>query len=182
MLDFLILVLFLLVVFAKKVEQFRGYYVQDKPDKQEAADTIRRLVNNLNRLILELYEERETLDAEYRGYVETLYDQMDSIVFRESDEGSELTSYSVNKGEEIVFCIRSKKTGKIQSMNELMYVAIHELAHVACPEVGHTPLFFDINRFLLRKGVALGMYQPVDYSLAPVEYCGMTLNTQVLNQ
>lgn len=180
MLDLLILMVFLLLVISRQVDHFKGYYVQDRPDKQEAADTIRQIVNSLNRLILELHEERERYDEEHREYIDALYAQMDHIVFRESDEGSEATSYSVNKGEEIVFCIRSKKTGRIQDMNVLMYVAIHELAHVACPEVGHTPLFFEINRFLLKKAVELGIYRVDDYQRAPVEYCGMTLNTQIL--
>lgn len=180
MLDLLILMVLVLLVITRQVDHFKGYYVQDRPDKQEAADTIRQIVNNLNRLILELYEERDQHDKTHRGYIDTLYQQMDHIVFRESDEGSEATSYSVNKGEEIVFCIRSKKTGRIQDMNVLMYVAIHELAHVACPEVGHTELFFDINRFLLRKAAELGIYRIDNYQQTPVEYCGMTLNTQIL--
>jgi hypothetical protein len=180
MLKLLILTLIVLLFFVKQVDHFKGYYVQDKPDKQEAADTIRKIVNALNRLTLELYEERDKYDAAHQGYIEAIYDQMDEIVFRESDEGSNLTSYSVNKGEEVVFCIRSKKDHRIHDFNLLMYVAVHELAHIACPEVGHTELFFDINRFLLKRAVELGIYTPVDYQAAPTEYCGMTLNSQIL--
>ena len=54
---------------------------------------------------------------------------------------SNYTSYSINKGEELSFCLRSKSTGKLHDINLLMYVAVHELAHTACPETGHTPLF-----------------------------------------
>lgn len=180
MLDLLILVVFLLLVVSRQVDHFKGYYVQDRPDKQEAADTIRQIVNNINRLIFELHDERDRYDEEHRGYIDTMYAQMDKIVFRESDVGSESTSYSVNKGEEIVFCIRSKKTNAIHDMNLLMYVAVHELAHVACPEVGHTPLFFAINRFLLQKAADLGMYRIDNYHQSPTEYCGMILNTQIL--
>lgn len=180
MLDLLILIVLLLLLVTRQVDHFKGYYVQDRADKQRAADTIREMVNRLNRLILELHDRRDSFDKEHRGYVETLYDQMDHIVFRESDEGSETTSYSVNKGEEIVFCIRSKTSGQIHDLNLLMYVAVHELAHVACPEVGHTPLFFEVNRFLLREAAALGLYRVDNYHSAPQEYCGMTLNTQIL--
>ena len=59
-----------------------------------------------------------------------------SIIFRESTDDSKFTSYSINKGEEIVFCLRCKKTNQLHNINELMYVAIHEISHVACPEIG----------------------------------------------
>ena len=32
-----------------------------------------------------------------------------------------------------------------------MYVAIHELAHVTCNEIGHTPKFWAIYDALIRK-------------------------------
>ena len=55
------------------------------------------------------------------------------------------TSKKINKGEEIVFCLRSIPDNKLHNINELMYVAIHEIAHVGCPEIGHTSLFKKIN-------------------------------------
>jgi hypothetical protein len=62
-----------------------------------------------------------------------------------------------------------------------MYVAVHEMAHTACPENGHTPLFNDIFRFMLEEAVKIGLYQYDDYSRHPVFYCGMRLYTNILN-
>ena len=63
----------------------------------------------------------------------------------ETEIDSKYTSYSVNKGEELVFCLRSKKTTEFHDINLLMYVALHEISHLACKEIGHTQLFKDIR-------------------------------------
>jgi hypothetical protein len=90
------------------------------------------------------------------------------------------TSYTVNKGEKIYFCLRSKVLNEIHDMNTLLYVVIHEMAHVACPEYGHTPLFYSIFRFLLQVSIKIGIYKDVDYRFKPQEYCGMTINEYIL--
>ena len=61
-----------------------------------------------------------------------------------------------------------------------MYVAIHELAHIACPEIGHGALFQEIFRFLAQEAIKLKLYKYKDYYKEPVEYCGMILSTTVL--
>jgi hypothetical protein len=90
------------------------------------------------------------------------------------------TSYTVNKGEKIYFCLRSKVLNEIHDMNTLLYVVIHEMSHIACPEYGHTPLFYSIFRFLLRIGIDIGIYKDVDYRYNPANYCGMTINEYIL--
>jgi hypothetical protein len=62
-----------------------------------------------------------------------------------------------------------------------MYVAVHELAHTACPETGHTPLFNKIFKFLLKRAVEIDLYDFEDYASNPIMYCGMELNTNILN-
>jgi predicted metal-dependent hydrolase len=88
---------------------------------------------------------------------------------------SETTSYNINKGEEIVFCLKSKKTGKIHDINLLTYVAIHEIAHIACPDIGHGDNFQYIFKFFIDKAIELKLYSYVDYNKNPTEYCGMMI-------
>ena len=99
----------------------------------------------------------------------------------ENNIDSNYTSYSVNKGEEIVFCLRCKKTYKLHTINILVYVAVHEMAHTACPEVGHTILFNKIFKFLLENAIKLNIYSYEDYSNYPIIYCGMELHSNILN-
>jgi len=91
----------------------------------------------------------------------------------ESTPNSKYTSYSVNKGEKIVFCMRSKNDNeKLVNPNILMFVALHELSHVMTKSVGHTPEFWDNFRFLLKVAIKLKLYQNVDFANNPQEYCG----------
>ncbi|MNK95561.1 hypothetical protein D3C87_1158000 [compost metagenome] len=41
-------------------------------------------------------------------------------------------------------------------MDTISKAAIHELAHVLCPEVGHTTLFYAIEKNLLSSAIRLG--------------------------
>jgi len=168
------------------VEAFnrRKYLVRDLNDKSDSANLLAKLMNNLKHLISVLKTKAEnTNDKEllkYKSNIDAIFDKIDHVKVRENEGGNDLTSYSVNKGEELVFCIRSKSNNKIHDINELLYVAIHEIAHIGCPETGHTKLFAKINLFLLRKALDMGIYHYRDYSANPVEYCGMTLTTNIL--
>ena len=96
----------------------------------------------------------------------------------EVDYKSNYTSYSVNKGEELVFCLKSKKKqNKYHNINLLMYVALHELAHVACPELHHTPLFKRIFAFFCKIAIKLKLWIYEDYEKNPKEYCGMNITS-----
>jgi hypothetical protein len=55
------------------------------------------------------------------------------------------------------------------------------MAHSACPEQGHTPLFNKIFHFMLNEAVKINIYVYENYSVSPVFYCGMKLNTNILN-
>lgn len=90
---------------------------------------------------------------------------------------SEYTAYSENKGEKIAFCLDTKKNGvgKMIDKNTLMFVAIHEMSHVACISVGHTTEFWTIFKQLLEEAVEIGIYIPEDYKKNPRSYCGMNI-------
>ncbi len=156
--------------------------VRNAVDKQKSVEL-------LYELILRMYTLREYLIKnidnfpEYKEYINLLevnFNKNRTIIY-ENNFNSEYTSYSVNKGEELVFCLRCKKDGSLHQINLLMYVAVHEMAHTACPENGHTPLFNKIFKFMLEQAVNINLYIYEDYSRNPVEYCGMNLHTNILN-
>ena len=156
--------------------------VRDSPDKNDSAIL-------LNELIIRMYKLREYLInninrfkefIQYINLLEQNFNPKRTLIY-ENTFNSEYTSYSVNKGEELVFCLRCKKDGSLHNINVLMYVAVHELGHTACPENGHTPLFNKIFKFLLQQAVIIKLYDYEDYSATPIEYCGMNLHTNILN-
>jgi predicted metal-dependent hydrolase len=156
--------------------------VRETPDKEQSSKL-------LNELIIRMYSlKKYVVDNKnnYPDYIEYINQFNNNFNKRrtkiyETSLNSEFTSYSINKGEELVFCLRSKSNGKLHDINLLMYVAVHELAHTACPETGHTPMFNKIFKFLLEIAIELKLYYYEDYSSNPIEYCGMKLYTNILN-
>ena len=124
--------------------------VSDK--KKKLSDDLNRLVNNFNPNKIS----ETTPDAKY-------------------------TSYSVNKGEKIVMCIRNKKTVNqdIINLNTLMFVALHETAHLMTKSIGHHPEFWDNFRILINIAIdpKVDVYKEINFNLYPEPYCGMTINS-----
>jgi hypothetical protein len=91
---------------------------------------------------------------------------------------SEYTAYSENKGRKIAFCLNKEKedNNHLIDENTLMFVAIHEMAHITTLSIGHTEEFWDNFRYLLAKADECKVYRPVDYSKEQTEYCGMTIS------
>ena len=85
-----------------------------------------KIKNNLNKIV-DYLKKNNISDPKVRRLVEK---ERRPDQLSESLPNTSYTSYSVNKGEKIVFCIESKKTGKLVDMNTIMFVAIHELAHM----------------------------------------------------
>ena len=108
-------------------------------------------------------------------------DSFDPDHITENIPGSMYVAYSVNKGEELSICIREKDTEKFLDSNTVLFVAIHELAHIMSESTGHTEEFWDNMKYLLEEASKQGIYNPVDYSKNPTDYCGTEINSTPLN-
>jgi hypothetical protein len=157
------------------------YLVRDLPDKDKAANMLARIKMNLKIVVDDLVSKKDTEYKEYKSYIEQLSSKFNSIVLNESSEDSVYTSYSVNKGEQIVFCLRSKTDkNTLHDVNLVMYVALHEISHVACPEYGHTMLFKKIFAFITSCAMRSGVYEYIKFSEQPTEYCGLTISESII--
>jgi len=94
----------------------------------------------------------------------------------ENDLDADSTSYSENKGEKIVVCLRDKAPPhKLVDVNTVMFVVLHEMAHLMTTTVGHTPEFWTNFKKILQDAVGCGIYQATNYAHSPVSYCGMQI-------
>ena len=158
----------------------RGYIVKSLPNKKRAAD----LLAQMNRRLIILVEHmQKNKDQKFnKNDVDRLANNFDPNTISEGTDKSNYTSYSINKGEKIVFCIRSRDSKqKLIDLNTLMYVAVHELGHLMTEEIGHPPEFWKNFKILLKEAIQLGLYTKVDYSNSPVKYCGINIKSSVLN-
>jgi len=88
------------------------------------------------------------------------------------------TSFTKNKTK-LTLCLRSKE-GKIHDINTVMFVVIHEVAHMMNDQFGHELRFWQLFQVLLKDSVECGIYIPVDYKLHPVKYCGLSIDQSPL--
>ena len=56
-----------------------------------------------------------------------------------------------------------------------MFVALHELSHIATKSIGHTTEFWENFKYLIQNAEKINIYKPINYKEKPEEYCGMTI-------
>lgn len=158
--------------------KFLVYKDEHIEEKSKLLDT---LVNNMIILKNHLIKNKDNLPdhSEYINLLEINFTDKRTSIY-ETEPESNLTSYSVNKGEELSICLKSKQNNKLHDPNLLMYVLIHEMAHMGCPEIGHGDLFKKVFKMFAEEAVKIGVYNYIDYSKYPVEYCGMDLKSSII--
>lgn len=182
---FIIFVMILIIImFIQKhygeVEYFRSdvddryYLVRKLPDMSEAANFLAEINSKLVKLIRHMV-------AKYpdNSDVVQLYKNYNPAALSEGSVDSGYTSYSINKGEKLILCIRQKDKTFVD-MNVVVYVSIHELAHIMTKEIGHTSTFWSNFKFLLNEAILIGIYEKKDFKNEPEEYCGIQINNSII--
>jgi hypothetical protein len=193
------------VVWIKSATNGKEYKVRDLPDKQAAANLLGTIANKLQQVVDILSAGSGNLPDTFDKYVRPdikglgsdsenskyrvkklteklgrdiarLKGNFNPETFNETTPDSAHTSYSVNKGEKIFFCLRDKgEQEKLVKENTMMFVSLHELAHLMTESIGHEPEFWDNFKIILRVAIANGLYKHIDFNSSPQEYCGTTI-------
>lgn len=153
----------------------RKYLVRKLWDSKKAADLLASISKDCQTLIKHLREKYPQNED-----VKRLVANFDPDNISEGSAESGYTSYSINKGEKIILCIRQKDSNKLVDKNILMYVTIHELAHLMTEKVGHTDEFWNNFKFILQEAVSQGLYKKIDYEKEPVKYCGIKITSSII--
>jgi predicted metal-dependent hydrolase len=148
------------------------YCVRERHKLQEAADLLATVTNkckDLKDYLNDNYEDEESVQRLVKGFSKTN--------IKETLPTSKFTAYSENKGEKLAFCLNKKKKDNSNLIDEhtLMFVAIHEMAHIMTESIGHKQEFWDNFQYLLEKAEEANIHKPKDYKNEPQEYCGMTI-------
>jgi predicted metal-dependent hydrolase len=154
----------------KSSKDNREYIVRDLPNAINAANKLSMINEKILLLIDHLDENKENVKRLKKNY------RPESL--SENTKDSIHTSYSLNKGEKISLCLREKSEDIIfEDDNTIIFVVIHELAHLMSESIGHTDEFWDNMRYLLEESRKVGIYKVVDYKKENVEYCGMYIKS-----
>jgi len=148
------------------------YCVRDRLKLELAADKLANVNIKLNKLVKHLgekYPEKENVKRIIKRYnPKKIYETLPT---------SEYTAYSENKGEKLAFCLDTEKNsqGRLIDDNTLMYVALHELSHIASVSIGHNDEFWSNFKFIIIEAKEINVYNPIDYKNNNARYCGMNI-------
>lgn len=150
----------------------KTYCVRERAKLQLVADLLATTTQNMSSLVKYLGEKFPD-----RANVKRLVKNFNPRKVKEILPTSEFTAYSENKGEKLAFCATTTKKGsKLIDKNTLMFVALHELSHIATKSVGHTTEFWENFKFLIQNAEKIEIYKPQNYKEKPQKYCGMTIS------
>lgn len=114
-----------------------------------------------------VFETKERYDpkiSELKSLISKIHPEVEYLSISSGSKGS----YTENK-KRIVLCLKSPKTGKYYSNNTLVYVLLHEIAHVISKKFGHGEEFNKNFKKLLDAAEKEGIY---DSKLKiPDNYC-----------
>ena len=148
------------------------YCVRNRENLESSASLLEVVTQKCQKMVDILYEKYPKQERVIR-----LKNGFNPQRINEILPNSQYTAYSENKGEKLAFCLDTEKNsnGRLIDINTLMYVALHELSHVASKSIGHTDEFWDNFKFLITESKEIGIYNPVDYKNNNTKYCGMNI-------
>jgi hypothetical protein len=150
----------------------KEYEVKRAPDQQKMADRLAMLEQTLHALLT-----RANADIPSDARIRTIRTRWDGTL--SETEASEDVAFSVDKTS-VSLCLRDATTGQLEEYNASVFVLIHELAHIATSDYGHSPEFWQNMKFLLELAEKYGVYAYQDYSAKSTTYCGHPLGSSPL--
>ncbi len=152
-------------------ESGKTFCIRDRKRLKEAAHLIEKVTQKCTALVqyvAEKYPDDPRCQRLKKNY------NPDKI--SEISPTSKLSAYSENKSS-MHFCLTKAKESVDDLIDEhtLMFVAIHEIAHLGSIELHHPKNFWENFKWLLTEAKAAGLHEPFDYGKNNKEYCGLDI-------
>jgi sRNA-binding regulator protein Hfq len=151
---------------------------------QNSVDTLAIINKKVDKLIVYLDNTYKN-DPIWKHIIEKLKENYSSDILSEAAKDMRYTTFTVDK-QEMHICLRTRDNNeKVYDIDLLMYVILHELAHMCNytpqgqPIIGHGTEFIEIFQFLVKNAIELKIYKYKDYSKEPQEYCGIMITSNV---
>jgi hypothetical protein len=152
---------------------------------KESANTLAEINKRITILINHL-EKKYNNDSSKNYFIKKLRENYNHTILSEAAIDNRYTTYTIDK-EDMHICLRTRdKFEKLYDINILMYVILHELAHLCnynvngYPIQGHGEEFKYIFKLLVSEAILIGIYEYQDYTKSPQEYCGIIISTTIL--
>ncbi len=148
-------------------------------DTQTAADKL-GMLNNFNMSLIQYIKDKcsssecSNMQKKINKNLSRRYTS--NSLIEHTPEGTKETAYSQFKGKIMAFCLRNQNNNSFIDNSTLQFVDLHEMAHVASNGYGHGDEFWNIFKQILVEATESNIYEPVDYTKAPVNYCGLVVS------
>lgn len=153
---------------------------------QQSADTLAQINKRVENLIQHLNTKYKN-DSGKQYFLSKLTSIYSPGILSEAAFDTRYTTYTVDK-EEMHVCLHTRdQYEKLYDVNTLMYVILHELAHLCnydrngYPIMGHGEEFRQIFKLLVAESMDIGVYKYENYTQKPEEYCGIMITTNIAN-
>jgi hypothetical protein len=152
---------------------------------QESANTLAE-INKRVVILIDYLDSKYKDDFSKNYFIRKLKSNYNPNILSEAAIDKRYTTYTIDKSNMHV-CLRQRDSiEKVYDINLLMYVILHELAHLCNYNIhgeaiqGHGEEFRSIFKFLIIESIKIGIYNYEDYTEIPKEYCGIIINTTIL--
>lgn len=164
----------------------RGGKNKEQFELLESANTL-AIINSKVLKLIEHLSTKYSNDSRRNYWIKFLKDKYRPSILSEAANDKRYTTFTIDK-QDMHICLRTRdEQQNLYDINILMYVILHELAHVCnytrnnVPIEGHGREFKDKFSLLVKEGMEIGIYKYENYHSSPREYCGMIINTQIIN-
>ena len=182
---FVIVIISIIYIYEKKykftlIESSDGqkYNVLRFKDRKQAAEKLSMINRNMVKLVTHL-KQKYTINRKTKNtMVKRILERYNPDVLYEHKPNffENNVAFTKNKGESIYICLRDNNN-QLHDDNTLMFVAIHEVSHIATKVRDHKIEFWQTFKWLINESKEAGAYIPIDYSVFPTKYCGsMSIN------
>lgn len=164
----------------------RGGKNKSEDELLESANTLAVINSKITKLIEHL-EGKYYNDPSKNYWIGHLKRRYKPSILSEAAVDSRYTTFTIDK-QDMHVCLRTRDDHEqLYDVNLLIYVILHELAHVCNytkdnqPIEGHGPEFKQKFSLLVKEAIDIGIYKYENYTSSPREYCGMIINTQIVS-
>lgn len=174
------------VSYVKSSIDNRQYIIRNKYEEfklKETADILAQINGRIEMLIQHLLLSNEDKTKNFGKKLSEVYNPN---VISEAAFDTRYTTFTIDK-QDMHICLRTRDDHqKAYDINLLMYVVIHELAHMinydekGTPIIGHGKEFQKIFKSLIKESILANVYVYENYRESPKEYCGITINSNII--
>lgn len=164
----------------------RGGKNKSEDELLESANALALINSKITRLIGHL-DRKYVNDPSKNYWIAHLKRRYKPSILSEAAVDNRYTTFTIDK-QDMHVCLRTRDDHEeLYDVNLLIYVILHELAHVCNytkdnqPIEGHGREFKEKFSLLVKEAIDIGIYKYENYMTSPREYCGMIINTQIVS-